>query len=504
MAVLAYTGKRTCPSSTGNESVTGLGFQPKALIFFGFARQEGSGGADFISCVGFTDGTSQFVKRAWRDDSSSATAGIWGTNSQTDACIFLYTNNAGPIVLEGAYVSFDADGFTLNWSTTDSSIHYHYIALGGDISVKAGTMSVSAVGTASVTGVGFTPTGIMFVPDYYHGMGWSDSELSSVSAGFAADTNGSGTIRWSKGWQSSDYPILTRDHLGTVNISAVVDSYDADGFTVTTNSLIASPISVPYLAVSNCLVKCGTSTQYTAIGNTTLPGVNPALAMLGSFGHQANSGAVSDSKHCLGASDGTNQGSICITDLEGAANNVSKNNLSATHAIEIRDATTSSVQGSATCSLSNSGATLAWDSTDSVERQIWYCLIGVEPTPRRQSKKRNSVEIKPGGTHHMTFTHSVTGMVRDDFTITLIKNGEINQATPIEVRELAEGIYHASFVNDQEDHAIWTLVIEDPDTESAVYFETWRVRKLIAEQNVMQIRSRMDSDGGFFKTSSGE
>lgn len=105
------------------------------------------------------------------------------------------------------------------------------------------------------------------------------------------------------------------------------------------------------------------------------------------------------------------------------------------------------------------------------------------------------------GTHYMVFPHTVAGLTRDDFNFTLVKDGEVRQDIHVELREISPNVYVASFVNDGTDYSSWTLIAQDPDVTAYIYIETWEVRKKIVEQNVKQIRSRQDSDGGFFKSS---
>ena len=100
-------------------------------------------------------------------------------------------------------------------------------------------------------------------------------------------------------------------------------------------------------------------------------------------------------------------------------------------------------------------------------------------------------------THFMTFPHSLTGRVRSNFVFTLLKNGEQVIDIEVEVKESPAAIYTATFTNDGDDHAIWTLVVQDESIDDIYYVETWEVRKLIVEENVKQIRTRLDSDGGF-------
>jgi hypothetical protein len=106
-----------------------------------------------------------------------------------------------------------------------------------------------------------------------------------------------------------------------------------------------------------------------------------------------------------------------------------------------------------------------------------------------------------GETHYMVFPHGTTGLVRDDFTITVLKDNEVRQDVAVEVEESAEGVYVMSFVNDDTDKTTWTLIAYATAAPNTKYIESWQVRKKTIDQNVRQIRSRQDSDGGFFKSS---
>lgn len=113
-----------------------------------------------------------------------------------------------------------------------------------------------------------------------------------------------------------------------------------------------------------------------------------------------------------------------------------------------------------------------------------------------------SSEVKAGGTHYMVFPYSLSGVTLAQWTKVLIKNGERVLDIPIECREYPNGIYTFSFTNDGTDESQWSLVVyETAGTTNLKFGQTWTVRKRTAELNVKQIRSRQDSDGGFFKSS---
>ena len=83
----------------------------------------------------------------------------------------------------------------------------------------------------------------------------------------------------------------------------------------------------------------------------------------------------------------------------------------------------------------------------------------------------------------------------------LYKNGERTIDVAVEVVENPDGFYTFSFDNDGTDEATWTLIVYQTSSGTLKFGESWKVRKRTVELNVKQIRSRQDSEGGFFKSS---
>lgn len=98
-------GSFTTSGSTGNQSVTGIGFKPEVVQFFGLTNA----GSDHYTMTGAMDSSgSQWVVYGI----SNGTSGAVG--SSTSACIHITgLNNA-------SFVSMDANGFTINWSLSNA------------------------------------------------------------------------------------------------------------------------------------------------------------------------------------------------------------------------------------------------------------------------------------------------------------------------------------------------------------------------------------------------
>lgn len=119
-------GSFAAKGSTGNQSVTGLGFTPVVVYFFvGISTSASNSAAGF----GYMTATTQYAS-AW---ASRPAVSVGSTNTDTTHCIKLYAISAGGAFSaqqEAAFVSLDSDGFTINYSTsTTNGDTIGYIAL---------------------------------------------------------------------------------------------------------------------------------------------------------------------------------------------------------------------------------------------------------------------------------------------------------------------------------------------------------------------------------------
>jgi hypothetical protein len=104
--------------ASGTQAITGVGFRPKAVVFFGNVDSTPS------ASIGASDGTTggsiafQTGTANWR--TLGTAINIFNTGASTE-----YT---------GDISSLDADGFTINWSkfsTPTGTATIYYVAMGG-------------------------------------------------------------------------------------------------------------------------------------------------------------------------------------------------------------------------------------------------------------------------------------------------------------------------------------------------------------------------------------
>jgi hypothetical protein len=234
-------------TTTGNRSITGVGFRPKAIIFFWVALS--SPGPNLNAAAGYGFATGAGSERAVNYLADNALAP--GSNSTsrwqwTNRCIVVTNTSASAATYhEATFVSMDADGFTINWTKTSfTSWIIHYMALGGpDITNTAvGSFTpTSGTGSQNVTGLAFQPEFLMFLSIDSNTVGSRVGTHGKVSIGFAASgagitqsaitaaTKSLSSNAITSGAQSSDSAIVEKsDDTAAITFEGAVTSFNAD------------------------------------------------------------------------------------------------------------------------------------------------------------------------------------------------------------------------------------------------------------------------------------
>ena len=103
-------GSFTCPASTGDRAVTGVGFVPRVIEFH-------VGVPSNTTRLGFNEGamnsSTQWV------NSTSGSSGTVSRNRDTTHCLG-WTNIDGSWYIQASYVSLDSDGFTVNFNAVNT------------------------------------------------------------------------------------------------------------------------------------------------------------------------------------------------------------------------------------------------------------------------------------------------------------------------------------------------------------------------------------------------
>ncbi len=162
-------GTFTTPASAGNFSVTGVGFQPDALCIFGIR----SAAAFDQKADGerFHFGFATSAAAQWGASIYGIYLGYLGVSypykySALNTAIITICSEDGsttappPVITQiGSLVSFNADGFTINWDNANQFTMVYFAMKGGNYACGTAT---SGSGTQAITGLGFSPTAAMF------------------------------------------------------------------------------------------------------------------------------------------------------------------------------------------------------------------------------------------------------------------------------------------------------------------------------------------------------
>lgn len=399
MAAQFKVGSFQMATATGNQAITGVGFVPKALLIWG---QSTAGAppefADFTFWnFGMSDGTTSIAFCGISADNAATT----DTNrSHNEGQIIEVIGSAGVLEVRASLSSFDADGFTLNYTAIAGvapARYCVYVAIGGsDVDAKVGVFDnpISATPfTQSITGVGFTPSCILFAPCINTGtssnldastqepaIGWTDGTRNGFSAVHSGDGHGFAiTSRRQK--TTGCIGLLTT---ATLAWEAELDSFDADGFTV--NWIIrtsATAAGIYYLALAGVNAYAGTITQPTSTGTQAITGVGfqPSAVLFQSVCGTANGAAQNHNRHVLGASDGSAHLAAWQGDQDSADPTIAARYF--TNAKCIAMATEAATGSSSTLdaaadvdSLDADGFTLDWTTADATARQVLFLALG--------------------------------------------------------------------------------------------------------------------------------
>lgn len=393
--VLAKVGTFTRSTGSGDQAVTDVGFQPKALIVW-TTRQTAGGFTDGVRFwIGISDCSNSEFTGVGVDDNLT-TADTTRNHSDTDNFVYGFSSMAQAAEVNATVASCDSDGFTLNHSGAFAEASLmHYVALGGTgLTAKSGQFTIgTSAGDGSVTAVGFQPKFLLVLNSYsavdgrtddgdLPAIGFADGTSQAVSWVCSLDQNPSNSVRY----QRTDklLGIGAASNCAKASEGTLV-SFDSDGFTVNISTPPVGAIQAYYLAVGGAEVAAvvGNGLQPTSTGtqSLTVTDVTPKLAVLQSVGQTAQTTIQDESKYSFGATDGTSQALSWIADKD----NVSPTQTARRHATDkviamsTVDATGSSSTTQAEAGLSSFASgqvVINWTTADATQREYAWFVIG--------------------------------------------------------------------------------------------------------------------------------
>ncbi len=403
MALQSAVGTFASATATGNQDVTGLGFNPvngDALILWS------AGSPTTLDSV--TNSWRMFVGVATSSSNQYCVSGA-SLNAASNTSRRVSTTIIGIVQWSEANAGIASlsawitDGFRLNWTSAPASAYeIHYLILHGCTAKALQWAMPTAAGNTSVTGAGFPPTGVLHISHWAQSSGDSLALDTAVrGAGISLGAQSS-AADWGVGFGDGDARTTTdRDYNGGSGSTLVSPflttggqknyrldrvSLDADGFTlnVIDDALTTPPPSatpVVSLCFSGIQVAVGGLTKPTgsAPATTSVTGLafQPSAVFFGFLTQPANLGAgASDVRVGMGAVDSAlNQASTVVyaDDNVAAASSVAKSVDSATYGVN--KATTTVLASGSITALNSDGFSLSFSPNDSSGDFIGYLAL---------------------------------------------------------------------------------------------------------------------------------
>lgn len=274
MATYQKVGSFQLNTSPGSQSVSGLGFQPKVILFFHNPSTTDVGVPQIANDYGMIGAATATTQRSayWFNLNGNAGNEVSYYN-HSSYCICCGVN-PGSSMWYADLTSMDGDGFTLNvLSTVPDVYRVGYMAFGGDdlTGFSVGEFISGATGVQSLTGLGFQPTALLaftvgnstalkttgaaYIGEWAQSFGMSDGAtsyctgLDQRSANVATKIEGKVQAAHFLGSPSRLSP-------NTWRYRANLTSFDVDGFTL--NWLLGNAgMRVFYLALEGPLSEVG-------------------------------------------------------------------------------------------------------------------------------------------------------------------------------------------------------------------------------------------------------
>lgn len=395
MATSYKKGSFAANTVTGNQAVTGVGFQPKALRVWVTAQAaEGYAIHERVS-RGMATSSTQRACVGYSSDDAAATM-IVARSLHIDRIINLLAGATTPTVDAVAdLVSFDTDGFTINWSDAPAAaVVVHYEAYGGtDITnAKVGTVTLATAGaTASFTDPGFQPDFLELLDIGLTATGDSASSANlsvgaasgSAAQAFAMTGEADGSSTGQTAVYQRSGSILAQvftTATPTERYRCSLASFDATGFTLNNDAIPDIASIVPYLAIKGGRWKVGVETQGTATGTKTTSGLGVGTVKGVSFFGCNNTASTVvqnvSAKMSWGGSDGTTEGHVWFSSTDAAATSDSNQRTVTTKAFG-HSTNPSTTDAEADCTaLGDSSFTLDWTTADATAREFVYIVCG--------------------------------------------------------------------------------------------------------------------------------
>lgn len=424
----------------GPQSVTGLGFRPKALLLWSVgALISGVVRGSVYGFMGVDDGVGEdlpnrFRTRAFTSIHNRGKTIAGSTEAQQTHTLALFASGGGAILARAKLDQFNDDGFALNWLVNDTEPYLiHYLAIGGE-TVQARLVSWltrTTPGVQEIKGVDFRPTAAI------HLFGGPEGNAGGASVGIgAADAMGGqwaahafsvgGTNKGNTQRVFTEAACLREvDALLGMPLRATAAGFGSDGFAVDVITAPASSRRVVSLCLAGGLIRAGAFTKPTGANarSDVAVGFRPT-AVLFAGTHQTSATAQGNAHVTIGATAAPNTGVAAGYFDDNLADPTNVYAASLTDRAYQRNGL--NVVGSlAIDALGNGGFGGVWSPNYAIADRVLYLAIGDATDPVSAALGIES-RTEPA---RLAGTHPLSGEVRLSLGLHLTGLGVVHQIT---------------------------------------------------------------------------
>jgi hypothetical protein len=391
MAVQTKVGSFDVNTSTGNQSITGVGFLPQWVFFMSTGQTAyDTFSNDMDMSLGFT--SDECANVYWVDGGTTAKE-RWYSSGGGAARVFANRTTHG-----AELISLDSDGFTIDVITAPgTATKVSYLAVGG-MPVGAGgsrkgwTTGATSGGDAGIFTTPYSSDLFINFATYTNrfvdgreendgrlSIGWATRHLGDdMSVSQSAPGGGPLTI----GATLYDNRCLRFSNPGS-DFDGHMNTIDT-GWNMTYDDPPNAFLDGVYawtmldLGQDTTYVASGTDTQKTSTGTkSTSLGFRPKAVIFATIAQTTRNSTHTDGAMCIGYSDGTNQAAI-YGGGDGGSNPFSTNRYHADGSCLLMADYTDTLNAEATCTFTGDGFTLDWTTADSTARDFIYLAFSDE------------------------------------------------------------------------------------------------------------------------------
>lgn len=407
---MSYSGTFTKISTAASQTITGVGFQSAAIIFWtSGATALATWQPSFRQMIGFWCPSGGYSVCGSSED-NVATSNTARRFSDQPVSICTPSNT-----LESeASLAITADGFTLTWGTNTASTDYiiHFLALTGYevLQSTVANWTMATVGNSAVTGVGFAPNFILHI----HAGGTTaalptNSTSAAIGFGVTGPNAAAGNVatpgQWAWGMFDQDAQgnkpafsnfsqpggginqgcILLMNNLGITSALGGFHSYDSDGFTIEYTTNPSSGFRVLSLCLSVVSGNVGLFAKPTGAApatQTLATSITPGALFLAS-GQKTNIEGTAGVRLGISAQSRFNTSATAIQEQRSAGALTSQCNCyDSADGFDLADNDTPVVDAIGTVTVPvSTGFQVIWDPNSANATLFGYATIGAVSPP---------------------------------------------------------------------------------------------------------------------------